>query len=132
MLNVYVRENDSLVIGRPKGTLDRKLAVQMVELVEIKELEIETGFDRFCDLTGITRIQLCLGAVEAIAARRSAVNPNRIRVKFAFLSTNPLTFAIVGLYEALLESPRIQVRGFRTIESAARWLGVKPQKLTLP
>ena len=132
MLNVYVRESDSLVIGRPKGTLDGKLALKLVELIEIKELEIETGFNRFCDLTGIVGIQLGLGAVEAIAERRSAFNPNRIRVKSAFLATNPLTFAIVGLYDALLTSPRIQVRAFRTVENAARWLGVKPQKLTLP
>lgn len=132
MLNVQVRERDLLVIGRPKGTLDRKLAFELLELIEIKEVEIETGFHRFCDLTGIEGIRLGLGAVEAIAARRSAFNPNRIRVKSAFLVSNPLTFAIVGLYQALLESPRIRVRAFHTVESAAHWLGVEPRKLTRP
>lgn len=132
MFDVCVRERDSLVIGRPKGTLDRKLAFELLELIEIKEVEIETGFHRFCDLTGIVGIRLGLGAVEAIAVRRSAFNPNRIRVKSAFLATNPLTFAIVGLYDALLKSPRLRVRAFRTIESAAHWLGVEPRKLTQP
>ena len=132
MLNVYVRERDSLVIGRPKGTFDGKLALKLVELIEIKEVEIETGFNRFCDLTGIVRIHLGLGAVEAIAARRSVFNPNRIRVKSAFLASNPLTFAIVGLYDALLKSPRIRVRAFDTVENAAHWLGVAPRRLTLP
>ncbi len=132
MLNVLVYKRDSLVIGRPKGTFDRKLALQLVEFIEIKEVEDEHGFDRFCDLRGILRIHLGLGAVEAIAARRSAFNPNRIRVKSAFLVSNPLTYAIVGLYEALLQSPRIRVRAFRTIESAAHWLGVEPRKLALP
>jgi len=132
MLDVYVRESDSLIVGRLKGTFDRKLALQLVEFVEIKEVENENGFHRFCDLRGIKRIHLGLGAVEAIAARRSAFNPNRIRVKSAFLSTNPLTYAIVGLYDALLKSPRIRVRAFRTVESAAHWLGVAPRRLTLP
>ena len=132
MLDVYVRESDSLIMSRPKGTFDRKLALKLVEFVEIKEVENERGFDRFCDLRGVQRIQLGLGAVEALAARRSAFNPNRIRVKSAFLATNPLAFAIVGLYEDLLKSPRIQVRAFRTVGSAAHWLGVAPRRLTLP
>lgn len=132
MLNVYVRESDSLIMGRLKGTFDRKLALKLVEFIEIKEMENEHGFARFCDLSGIQRIHLGLGAVDAIAARRAAFNPNRIRVKSAFLVTNPLTYAIVGLYQALLKSPRIRVRAFRTVESAARWLGVEPRRPALP
>lgn len=132
MFDVYVRKNDSLVIGRPKGTLDGKLALKLVDFIEAREREIDTGFNRFCDLSGIVRIHLGLGAVEAIAKRRSAFNPNSIRVKSAFLATNPLAYAIVGLYEALLKSPRLQVRAFRTREHAARWLGVPPQKLAMP
>ncbi len=132
MLNVYVRESDSLMMGRLKGTFDRKLALKLLEFIEIKEVENEKGFDRVCDLRGITRIQLGLGTVEAIAARRSAFNPNRIRVKSAFLVGNPLTYAIVGLYGALLKSPRLQVRTFSTVESAARWLSVTPRRLALP
>ncbi len=132
MLSVHVHKRDSLVIGRPTGTFDRKLALKLVEFIEIKEVEMETGFHRFCDLRGILRIHLGLGAVEAIAARRSAFNPNRIRVKSAFLATNPLTFAIVGLYDELLKSSRIRVRAFHTVEDAAHWLGVEPRKLAVP
>lgn|SRR5574341_1926436 len=131
MLNVYVRASDSLMVGRLKGTFDRNLALRLLEFVEIKEVENETGFHRFTDLTGITRIQLGLGTVEAIAARRSAFNPNRIRVKSAFLVGNPLTYAIVGLYGALLKSPRLRIRAFHKIQDAAHWLGVEPRRLTL-
>jgi hypothetical protein len=131
MLDVYAIESDSLVVGRPKGTLDRELTHKMVEFIEIKEAEVETGFHRFCDLTGIDRIHLCLEDIETLAERRRAYNPNQVRVKSAFLATNPLALAIVGLYEALLKSPRIQVRAFASREQAAKWLGVELRKLAL-
>jgi hypothetical protein len=129
MFDVQVLKEDSLLIGRPRGVFNGELALEMVKFVEIKEMEIETGFNRFCDLTGIERIHLGLADVEALAARRSAYNPNLIQVKSAFLAANPLTLAIVGLYDALLKSSRIDVRSFQSVESAARWLGVEPIKL---
>ena len=131
MLDVYVIEDDALVVGRPKGTLDGALARKMVQFIEIKEVEVETGFDRFCDLSGIRRVNLGLTEVDALAARRRTYNPNRIRVKSAFVAKGPLLLAIVGLYQALLKSPRIQVRAFRSGADAAKWLGVEPRKLTL-
>ena len=131
MLDIRVIDSDSLLVGRPMGTLDAELAAKLVEFIEIKEAETETGFNRFCDLTGVDRIQLRLVDVQAIAAWRSAYNPNLVRVKSAFLATNPLALAIAGLYRAMLKSPRIQVREFRSLEEAAKWLGVEPGKLAL-
>ena len=129
MLHVREVENHSLLLGRLTGTLDGTLLRKSVDLVEIKEAQIEKGFNRFCDLTGLAGIRLGLGAIEAIADRRRAFNPNRARVKSAFLVDNPLTFAVVELYRELLKSSRITVQSFRTVESAAKWLGVAPRAL---
>ena len=131
MLDVHVIKKDSLMVGRMSGTLDANLLRESVEFVEVKEVEIESGFHRYCDLTGLKRIQIRLDDVEALADRRRAYNPNLIRVKSAFLATNPLALAIAELYAALLKSPRIEVRTFHSPEKAARWLGVEPKKLAL-
>ena len=131
MLDVYLIEEDRLLVGRPKGILDASLARRIVEFVEIKEAEIEQGFNRFCDLTRLEGINLTSNDVESLAARRSAYNPNLIRVKSAFLAPHLLDLAVVALYQILLQSSRIEVRVFRRLEEAAEWLGVSPEGLKL-
>jgi hypothetical protein len=42
--DVYLLEDGSLMVGRPKGVLDGELATKIIEFVEIKEALIETGF----------------------------------------------------------------------------------------
>jgi hypothetical protein len=131
MFDVYVIESDSLMVGRPKGILDADGIKRIVEFIEIKEVETETGFNRFCDLTRLDEIHLLFGEILDVAVRRCEFNPNDIRVKSAFLATNPLAFGIAHIYEQLLNSPRIEVRVFSEIEAAARWLGVNSDRLTL-
>jgi hypothetical protein len=131
MFDAYVIESDSLLVGRPKGILDAEATKKIVEFIEIKEVETETGFNRFCDLTRLAEIHLRFGEICDLAVRRCEFNPNDIRVKSAFLATNPLAFGVARMYERLLNSPRIEVRVFSEIEAAAEWLGVKPDRLTL-
>ena len=129
MLNVYVINSDALLVARPKGILDVKMAETLVEFIEIKEEVTETGFNRFCDLSRLEGIHLSFAEVLQLANRRRAFNPNDIRVKSAFLATNPLAFGIARMYEQLLESPRIEVRVWSDLQAAADWLGVKPESL---
>jgi hypothetical protein len=131
MMDVYMIEGDALMVGRPKGILDAQTAARIVELVEIKEVETETGFNRFCDLSRLEAIQLSLAEVEQLGERRSLFNPNQVRVKSAFLATNPLAFGIARMYQQLLNSPRIEVRVFSELDVAAEWLGVQSDRLTL-
>jgi hypothetical protein len=129
--DVYLLEDGALMVGRPKGVLDGELATKIVEFVEIKEALIETGFNRFCDMTRLTGVNLALNEIDAMAIRRREFNPNFVHVKSAFLALHPLTWGIVELYRSLLQSPRIEVRGFESIELAAEWLGVSAEKLRL-
>jgi hypothetical protein len=131
MFDAYVIEDDRLMVGRPKGILDANTAQRIIEFVEIKELETENGFNRFCDLTRLEEIHLSFADVLRFAARRGTFNPNNVRVKSAFLATNPLAHGIARMYELMLHSPRIEVRVFSEIHVAAEWLAVKPDRLTL-
>jgi hypothetical protein len=119
------------MVARPRGVLNFDLAQQIVEFVEIKEVTLEKGFNRFCDLTRLEGIQLSSDDVSELASRRRAFNPNDIRVKSAFFANSPLAFGVARLYEQLLNSPRIEVRVFSDVESAADWLAVHPDKLKL-
>ena len=131
MFDVYVIDSEALMVGRPNGILDAQTAERIVDFIEIKEEQLEAGFNRFCDLTRLDRIDLSSEDFVQLATRRRAFNPNDVRVKTAFLATNPLAFGIAQTYELLLHSPRIEVRVFTDIEGAAEWLAVKPDMLRL-
>jgi len=131
MIDIYAIESDALMVARPKGILDAQTAERIVEFIEIKEEQSETGFNRFCDLTYLEVIQVSFAEILALTARRRTFNPNDVRVKSAFLATHPLAYGIARMYEQMLHSPRIDVRVFSQLEAAADWLMVKPERLTL-
>jgi hypothetical protein len=131
MFDVYVIDGDSLMVARPTGVLDAFEASRIVGFVEIKEEQVEKGFNRFCDLTKLHSINLSSLDIAQLAARRRAFNPNDIHIKSAFLAIDPLAFGIARMYELLLNSPRIEVEVFNEAQAAADWLGVKLDRLTL-
>jgi hypothetical protein len=131
MFDIHSIERDGLLVGRFTGVLDAKAAEQIVVFVETKELGAEASFNRFCDMTHLDGIHLSCNDVLQIAARRRAFNPNPIRVKSAFFATNPLAFGIARMYEQMLNSSRIEVRVWSDMQTAAAWLGVGVETLTL-
>jgi len=131
MFDLYVIDSVPLMVARPRGVLDAEMAKQIVEFVEIKEVLLEKGFNRFCDMTRLEGIQLSSEDVTELANRRRAFNPNDIRVKSAFLATSSFTYGIARSYEQMLHSPRIEVRVFEDLKCAAEWLVVHPDKLKL-
>jgi hypothetical protein len=131
MFDVYVIDSEALMVGRPNGTLDAQTAERIVDFIEIKEEQLEAGFNRFCDLTRLDSINLTSDDLVKLAARRRAFNPNDINVKSAFLATHPLAFGVARTYQFLLRSTRIEVRIFQDLQGAAEWLFVKPDMLRL-
>jgi len=128
--DIYVIESDALLVGRLQGVLDADMAAEIVAFVETREIVAETGFNRFCDLTQLAGIHLSSDNVRQLAARRRAFNPNDIRVKSAFLATDPLAFGVARMYQQVLNSPRIEVRVWGDMQAAADWLGVNLDRLT--
>ncbi len=131
MLNVYSIPRASLLVARPLGIFDLKNAEALIDFLEVKEEVTESGFNRFTDLSRLKGIQLATFDVVQLAARRRAFNPNDIRVKSAFLAADPLAFGIARMYEHVLNSPRIEVKTWWDLQSAANWLGVQADLLTL-
>ncbi len=125
MVDIYVVPGHRLLVARPQGILDARTAQEIVRFIEIKEVAIETGFNRFCDLTYLAKIRLSPAHVLQLAARRAAFNPNDIHVKSAFFATDILGLKIANMYKRLLNSPRIEVRVWSNIQAAADWLGVE-------
>jgi hypothetical protein len=131
MFDIYSIESESLLIARLDGILDSNTAEELIKFVEIKEVEVETGFNRFCDLTELKGIRVSSSGIQEITDRRRHFNPNRIRVKSAFLATDLLSFAVARMYEQMLKSARIQVRVWDDLQAAADWLGVKVENRPL-
>jgi hypothetical protein len=131
MFDVYVIDTAALMVCRPNGILDAHAAERIVDFVEIKEEQLESGFHRFCDLSRLDSISLSSQDLGKLAARRRAFNPNSVHVKSAFLASHPLALGIARMYEQLLQSPRIEVRVFTDVNSAAEWLVIKPELLRL-
>jgi hypothetical protein len=131
MLNVYSIPHEALLVARPVGIFNRKCAESLIDFIEIKEELADAGFDRFADLTRLKEIQLTREDVLQLAARRRAFNPNDIPVKSAFLAVDPMAWMIASMYELVLDSPRIEVKTFQDLQSAAKWLGVQANLLTL-
>lgn len=129
MFDVRFVEGSSLLAGRLRGTLDAELARKLVAFIELQEAESEKGFDRFCDLTALEGIHLSVDEVASLASRRRAYNPNPIRVKSAFLVGGPLALGVVHVFRALMQSERIEVRWFDSLEAAAAWLQVSAETL---
>jgi len=130
MFNVDLLESDCLLIAKPTGIVDIAMAEEIVEFIEIKEEQLELGFNRFCDLTHLEGIRISTEEVLQLAHRRRWFNPNTIHVKSAFFAINPLAFGIARMYEQLLMSPRIEVRVWGDIQGAADWLGVHLDQLS--
>jgi hypothetical protein len=128
MFDANFVETDSLLIGRVRGVLDGAAARKLVEFVELTEAEREQGFNRFCDLTQLEGINLSTDEIASLAARRRGYRP-KTRVKSAFLVGSPLTLGTVYIFKALLQSERIEVRWFDSVEAAAAWLEVRPSVL---
>jgi hypothetical protein len=124
VFDVYMVPRDALLACRPKGILDARTAAKIVDFVELKEVESETGFNRFCDLTHLSE-HLSPREVLRLAVRRQQFNPNDIRVKSAFFATDRVGLEIAGMYERLLNSSRIEVRVWSDLQEAANWLGVE-------
>jgi hypothetical protein len=131
VFDVYMIPRDALMVVRPKGILDAEVAERIVEFIELKEEQVETGFNRFCDLTLLEEIQLSPADLLHLAVRRREFNPNTVHVKAAFLANNDLAVQIACLYKRLLNSPRIEVQVWNNLQAAADSLGVRLERLVL-
>lgn len=113
----------------PDGVLNNTLATQMISYVAFEEKILDEPFNRFADLSRLSRIDLDFMDVADFAAERRQTYGAGAPVKTAFLAKTMAAYAIAKMFAALMEDSPIEVRVFRQIDSAARWLEVPVEAL---
>ena len=130
MFDVYVIEDEGLLVGRFKGTLDFAKPRELWSSLRSKNATSK--------LDSIVSVTLPAWKGSVSRPRRSqnwqpavACLTQLISVSTAFLATDSLASGITHMYAEFLSSGRIEVRVFAELAAAAEWLAVLPQRLTL-
>ena len=120
-----------LVAWKPHGVLDDSLLDEIIAWVVSAEKNAPLPFNRFVDLTCLTRISLQIGHVFSIARKRREDYKGLAPVRAAFFSDKVVGFGIARLYETLMENSHLEARAFRDRATAAEWLAVPVEILNL-
>jgi hypothetical protein len=114
-----------LITWHPRGVLDDKLADEVAAFAQTQEQVVTAPpFNRYTDLSGLTKLRLQIGHVFRLAEERSASHRDLPPVKSAFFCDKIVGFGVARMFEALMEGSSIHVRAFRDRAAAAEWLGV--------
>ena len=113
----------------PRGVLNEAFADQVIEFIELEESIQEAPFDRYADLSGLTKIRIGIDHLIHTARRRRSV---RQPVKTALFADNPESFSVAHSYELLISDAMIEVRAFQKRTAAAEWLEVPLRTLECP
>jgi hypothetical protein len=124
-------EDWKLVTWHPVGILDDDQADRVVEFLESEERIGGESFDRYTDMSGLSRIQLNLDHVFTLAKRRRRGYKGRA-VRSAFYAVRLISLSIAKMYQELMQGAPIEVGVFRDRAAAAEWLGVPLGVLAAP
>jgi hypothetical protein len=118
-----------LTTWHPQGTFEVPLAEKILTFIEWEEYIEDAPFDRYTDLSGITRIRMGIGSMIEIARRRRYV---REPVKSAIFGHDRAGLELAQCYERLMhDASMIRVRSFSERKAAAEWLEV-PEPILRP
>ena len=119
-----------LMAWQPQGTLDDLMLDQIADwLVAIEKLSFP--FTRFIDFSQLTRVAVRTSHVLKVARRRAQQFAGVWPVRTALFSDDWVAFGIASMYESLMEDTLIEARAFRDLATAAEWLAVPVDVLTL-
>lgn len=113
-----------LTTWHPRGILDEARWDKVIEFIEWEEYIQDAPFDRYTDLSGITKVKVSFKYILETARHRSSI---RQPVKSAVFADNPATFEVARLYEGLMyDAVMIRVQAFSDRKAAGEWLEVPP------
>lgn len=113
----------------PVGELDIAMATFMVHYIGFEEFIAERPFNRYSDLTGLSKVHLDSKELSDLVALRRASYDGGPAVKSAILAVADPAHGVATTFAALMEDCPIHVRVFRTVEEAAKWLEVPVKAL---
>jgi hypothetical protein len=120
-----------LAAWQPHGVLSDLVLDEIASWVLGTEKLATAPFNRFIDLTQLTRIKLTINHVFTVARERRTKYAGGAPVKSAFFCDKVVGFGVARMYEALMAGSPIRARAFRKRAAAAAWLGVPVEVLEL-
>jgi hypothetical protein len=119
-----------LMAWQPHGTLDDLMLDQIAEwLVHIEKVSLP--FKRFVDFSRLTTVAVRTRHVFKVARKRAEQFTGIEPVRTALFCDDWVGFGIACLYESLMENTLIEARAFRDLATAAEWLAIPVDVLTL-
>ena len=118
-----------LTTWHPLGILDEARWDKVIAFIESEEDIQDAPFDRYTDLSGITKVKVTTEYILETARHRSSI---RQPVKSAVFGNSPPTLEVARLYEGFMyDAVMIRVRAFSDRKAAAEWLEVPSTILEL-
>ena len=130
--HVLFRKELSLILWKPRGTLDQSVVNEIVAFIEAAEKRSTKPFNRFTDLSALDMVDLNFKFIFHVALGRRISAAPRPPVKSAFYVTSPATAHYAKLHAMLTDYSPLDVSLFTDRAEAARWLGVRGEALTMP
>ena len=130
--HVLFRKELSLILWKPRGTLDQSVVNEIVAFIEAAEKRSTKPFNRFTDLSALDMVDLNFKFVFHVALDRRLSAAPRPPVKSAFYVTSPATAHYAKLHAMLTDYSPLDVSLFTARAAAADWLGVPEVALVMP
>ena len=130
--HVLFRKELSLILWKPRGTLDQSVVNEIVAFIEAAEKRSTKPFNRFTDLSALDMVDLNFNFVFHIALRRRLSATPKPAVKSAFYVTSPATQHYIKLHAMLTDYSPLDVSLFTDRAAVAKWLDVPGEALAMP
>lgn len=130
--DVYFRPDIHLLLWKPRGVLDEKVVNRIIAFVRDAETKSDASKLRFIDTTELSAIELNFRYVFHVALYRRMSRKGRAPIKSAFLVKEPEFEHYFKLHALLTDHSPLEVRLFKEVEAAAKWLGVPSERLHSP
>ena len=127
--DVEFHEDIRLLIYRPCGLLSEASVNKIVNVIENLEARLKEPFNRFFDTLGHDEVELNFRYVIQISLHRVLSYVDRPPVKSAILATDSTIVHYCQLHAIITQDSPIRVRIFQQREDAAKWLGVRLERL---
>jgi hypothetical protein len=129
--HVLFRKELSLILWKPRGILDQALVNEIVAFIDAAEARASEPFNRFADLSALDAVDLNFRFVFDVALHRRLAYAPRPPIKSAFYVTSPATTHYAKLHALLTDYSPLAVSLFSDLDSAAEWLGIPIEALSI-
>ena len=127
--DVEFHEDIRLFIYKPRGLLNEASINEVLKVLEELEAKLKEPFNRFCDTSGIDRVELNYQYVIQVSLYRVLTYADRPPVKSAVLVMDSTIGHYFQLHAIITQDSPINVRIFREREDASKWLRVPIERL---